>query len=54
MVARVPVADGSTPRSKKRVTPAPGDGYVRVVYWYDNEWGYSNRYVDLIERLGAV
>ena len=28
-------------------------GYVRVVAWYDNEWGYSNRVVDLIERLGA-
>jgi glyceraldehyde-3-phosphate dehydrogenase/erythrose-4-phosphate dehydrogenase len=22
--------------------------------WYDNEWGYSNRVVDLIERLGEV
>ncbi len=28
-------------------------GYVRVVSWYDNEWGYSNRVVDLIERLGS-
>ncbi|MEO1482764.1 MAG: type I glyceraldehyde-3-phosphate dehydrogenase [Myxococcota bacterium] len=35
------------------VTQAPGDGYVRVVSWYDNEWGYSNRCVDLIERLAA-
>ncbi|RKY39653.1 MAG: type I glyceraldehyde-3-phosphate dehydrogenase [Candidatus Omnitrophota bacterium] len=24
---------------------------VKVVGWYDNEWGYSNRVVDLIERL---
>ncbi|MCP4204323.1 MAG: type I glyceraldehyde-3-phosphate dehydrogenase [bacterium] len=29
------------------------NGYVRVVSWYDNEWGYSNRVVDLIERLGT-
>ncbi|MFQ5952773.1 MAG: type I glyceraldehyde-3-phosphate dehydrogenase [Candidatus Omnitrophota bacterium] len=24
---------------------------VKVTGWYDNEWGYSNRVVDLIERL---
>ncbi len=27
---------------------------VKVVAWYDNEWGYSNRVVDLIERLAQV
>ena len=24
---------------------------VKVVSWYDNEWGYSNRGVDLVQRL---
>jgi len=24
---------------------------VKVVGWYDNEWGYANRTVDLVERL---
>ena len=24
---------------------------VKVIGWYDNEWGYSCRLVDLIERL---
>jgi glyceraldehyde 3-phosphate dehydrogenase (phosphorylating) len=35
-------------------TRAEGDGYVKVVAWYDNEWGYSNRVVDLIDRMVAV
>ena len=35
-------------------TQVGGDGYVKVIAWYDNEWGYSNRVVDLIERLAAV
>jgi glyceraldehyde 3-phosphate dehydrogenase len=35
-------------------TEATGDGFVQVVGWYDNEWGYSNRVVDLIDRLAAL
>jgi glyceraldehyde 3-phosphate dehydrogenase len=35
-------------------TKATGDGYAKVVAWYDNEWGYSNRVVDLIGRMVAV
>jgi glyceraldehyde 3-phosphate dehydrogenase len=27
---------------------------VKVVGWYDNEWGYSNRLVDLIRHVGAT
>ncbi|MFM8301713.1 MAG: type I glyceraldehyde-3-phosphate dehydrogenase [Gemmatimonadota bacterium] len=26
---------------------------VKISGWYDNEWGYSSRCVDLIERIGA-
>ncbi len=27
------------------------DSMVKVVGWYDNEWGYAHRTVDLVERL---
>jgi glyceraldehyde 3-phosphate dehydrogenase len=34
------------------LTKVIGD-QVKVVGWYDNEWGYSNRLVDLINHVGA-
>jgi glyceraldehyde 3-phosphate dehydrogenase len=27
---------------------------VKVVGWYDNEWGYSNRLADLTVRVGSL
>jgi glyceraldehyde 3-phosphate dehydrogenase (phosphorylating) len=35
-------------------TQAEGDGWAKVLAWYDNEWGYSNRVVDLVDRLAAL
>ena len=29
-----------------------GDKFIKVVGWYDNEWGYSNRCVQMMEMLG--
>lgn len=35
-------------------TQVLGGNLVKVLSWYDNEWGYSNRVVDLIDRMGAL
>ena len=30
------------------------DNFVKVVSWYDNEWGYSNKLLDLIAHMNTV
>jgi glyceraldehyde 3-phosphate dehydrogenase len=30
------------------------DNFVKVVSWYDNEWGYSNKLIDLVQELGKI
>ncbi|MBF7081676.1 type I glyceraldehyde-3-phosphate dehydrogenase [Desulfallas sp. Bu1-1] len=32
-------------------TMVMGDDMVKVLAWYDNEWGYSNRVMDLVEYM---
>ena len=35
-----------------KLTLTLGNRFVKVVGWYDNEWGYSNRCVDMLAMLG--
>ena len=35
-------------------TTAIGESMIKVVSWYDNEWGYSCRTVDLIAKIGKL
>jgi glyceraldehyde 3-phosphate dehydrogenase (phosphorylating) len=36
-----------------QLTMADG-GLIKVFGWYDNEWGYSCRLVDVVELVGAA
>jgi len=33
------------------LTQTMNGNWIKVSSWYDNEWGYSNRIIDLVERL---
>ncbi|MCL4106195.1 UNVERIFIED_CONTAM: hypothetical protein GTU68_058501 [Idotea baltica] len=34
-------------------TAVTGDRYLRVLNWYDNEWGYSSRVCDLLAKIDS-
>jgi glyceraldehyde 3-phosphate dehydrogenase len=35
-------------------TPVVDGGLVRVLSWYDNEWGFSNRMSDTAALFGSL
>lgn len=37
-----------------KLTDVVGGNLVKVVAWYDNEWGYSNRLVELVADAGRL
>lgn len=37
-----------------KLTAVLGDNMLKVVAWYDNEWGYSNRLVEVVADTGRL
>ena len=47
------VTDPSSCIFDSKLTKAIGN-QVKIIGWYDNEWGYSNRLADLITYVGET
>src|SRR5690554_895705 len=48
------VGDARTSIFDGKAGIALNDNFVKVVGWYDNEWGYSNKLVELAEKVGKL
>lgn len=47
------IADGRSSIVDAPNTMVVGENMVKVIAWYDNEWGYSNRLVEMAELAAA-
>ncbi len=48
------IQDGSSAIFDALSTRVLGGNFAKVIAWYDNEWGYSCRVVDLIRKMAAM
>ncbi len=48
------IGDARTSIFDKKAGIALTDTFVKLVSWYDNEWGYSNKCLDLIKHMSKV
>ena len=54
MVSSDFIGDARTSIFDAKAGIALSDKFVKVVSWYDNEWGYSNKVLDLIAVMNTV
>lgn len=48
------IGDSRTSIFDEKAGIALNNNFVKVVSWYDNEWGYSNKVVELIQYINTV
>ena len=48
------ISDARTSIFDAKAGIALNDNFVKLVSWYDNEWGYSNKVVELIAYMATV
>ena len=48
------VGDARTSIFDAKAGIALNDKFVKVVAWYDNEWGYSNKLIDLVQEMAKI
>ncbi|MGW8184677.1 MAG: type I glyceraldehyde-3-phosphate dehydrogenase [Candidatus Moraniibacteriota bacterium] len=39
---------------QKELTKVVGGNFIKIIAWYDNEWGYSCRLVDMANNIGKI
>lgn len=48
------IGDSRTSIFDAKAGIALNNNFVKVVSWYDNEWGYSNKLIDLVQTVAKV
>jgi glyceraldehyde 3-phosphate dehydrogenase len=51
IVSRDVIGNAHSSVFDSKCTAVMGDDFAKIISWYDNEWGYSNRCVDLFKKM---